>query len=101
MGEMIHKPDSNPIVLALANWLVGGGLGYFMMGQKKKAYIAWGIFVLNFVLTICSFGICSPLFLVTVVFAYDAYLLGQKLQNGGSVGENENSLDFLNTIFKD
>ena len=35
------------------------------------------------------------------VAAYDAYLLGQKLQSGQAIGENENGLSFLNAIFKD
>lgn len=101
MGQMIHKPDANPIVFLACNGFVGGGLGYFLMGQKKKAYIAWGIFALNIVLIMCSFGICTPLVFVNWVFAYDAYVLGQKLQNGSSIGENENALEFLNAIFKD
>ena len=103
MGQMIHKPDANPIVLLLCNGFVGGGLGYFLMGQKKKAYIAWGVFcVCLFVLTPCTVGACAPVaFFVNWLFAYDAYVLGQKLQNGQSIGENENGLEFLNAIFKD
>ena len=38
---------------------------------------------------------------IIAVFAYDAYLLAQKLQSGQTIGENENGLSFLNAIFKD
>lgn len=93
MGEMITKPDANPILFALLNLFVMGGLGYFLMGQKKKAIIA----IVAFVVLTC-FGL-SPI--VAILFAYDAYLLGQKLQAGESIGENQNGLEFLNAIFKD
>ena len=39
--------------------------------------------------------------IIPLITAYDAYLLGQKLQSGQSIGENENGLEFLNAIFKD
>ena len=35
-----------------------------------------------------------------IIAMYDAYLLGQKLASGESIGENENGLEFLNMIFK-
>ena len=95
MGEMIQKPDTNPIIVAAANWLGFGGLGYFLMGQQKKAIISWVIVVVVGALT-CGFG-----WLFVWVTAYDAYLLGQKLQRGEAIGVNENGLDFLNMIFKD
>lgn len=93
MGEMIQKPDTNPIVVALLNWLLLGGVGYFMMGQKKKGIISIVITVVG-----ACFGIGM---IVPWVTAYDAYLLGQKLQSGQAIGENENGLSFLNAIFKD
>lgn len=96
MGEMITKPDANPVVLALMNLFVGGGLGYFLMGQKKKAIISWVIFTLGLIITCGGLSV-----LWQWISAYDAYLLGQKLQRGESVGENENGLSFLNAIFKD
>ena len=96
MGEMITKPDANPILYAICNWFGWGALGYFLMGQKKKAIIAVVIFLLVGGIT------CGALMLpIIAVFAYDAYLVGQKLQSGQSVGENENGLEFLNMIFKD
>lgn len=98
MGQMITKPDANPILLALCNLFVGGALGYFLAGQKKKAMISLAICWVVPVIT-CFIGF--PFALFTWVAAYDAYLLGQKLQSGQSIGENENGLEFLNAIFKD
>jgi len=95
MGEMIQKPDTNPIIIAVANWLGLGGLGYFLMGQKKKAIISWIITIVGGTIT-CGFG-----YLFVWVTAYDGYLMGQKLQSGQAIGENENGLGFLNAIFKD
>ncbi len=91
MGE-ISKPDTNPIIVAIMNlWLLGGG-GYFIMGQKKKAIIS---IVATVILACIGIGAFIPL-----ITAYDAYLLGQKLQSGQSIGENENGLEFLNAVFK-
>lgn len=95
MSQMIQKPDANPILFAVANWLGLGGLGYFLMGQQKKAIIAVIVTLVGGIVT-CGLG-----YLFSWVTAYDAYLLGQKLQSGQSVGMNENGLDFLNAIFKD
>jgi hypothetical protein len=94
MSEMIQKPDANPIVLAALNLFICGiPVGYFMMGQQKK-----GIITLVATLVLSMFGIGMVIPLIT---AYDAYLLGQKLQNGEAIGMNENGLGFLDAIFKD
>lgn len=96
MGQMITKTDANPILNGFANIIfLNGAIGYFLMGQKKKAIIA---------IIIC--WVVGPFFcgigpLCAFIFAYDAYLLSQKLQAGQSIGENENGLEFLNMIFKD
>lgn len=95
MGQMITKPDANPILYAVCNLFAFGALGYFLMGQQKKAIIAAIVFLVGGTLT-CGFG-----YLSAWLFAYDAYLVGQKLQSGQAVGENENGLAFLNMIFKD
>jgi tellurite resistance protein TehA-like permease len=92
MGEMIHKPDANPVIFAAANWIGLGGLGYLLMGQTSKAITS---FIITLVGGFCLFGLGYFFVFVT---AYDAYLLGQKLQNGESIGEKENALDFLNML---
>ena len=82
MGEMISKPDANPIVIALLNWCLLGCVGYFMIGQSKK-----GIFSLIYSIVTCGFFV--------LVAAYDGYKIGEKLQSGQSVGETETALEFL------
>jgi len=102
MGEMITKPDANPIILAVLNWFVLGALGYFLMGQQKKAMISAVVLVVIMVLSTCTFGMGTILFPVWLaIVSYDAYLLGQKLASGESIGMNENGLSFLDNIFKD
>jgi TM2 domain-containing membrane protein YozV len=95
MGEMITKPDANPILLAVLNLFLFGAVGYFMMGQSGKgiaALIYW------FVGSLCTaIAIPVPL-IVAALTAYDAYLLGQKLQAGESIGEKENGLAFLSNL---
>jgi hypothetical protein len=93
MGEMITKPDANPILLAALNLILWGCVGYFMIGQKKKAIIS---LVITFVTAWCGLALIWIL-----IAAYDVYLLGQKLQQGESIGMNENGLSFLDAIFKD
>lgn len=96
MGQMIRKPDTNPLITALLNFFLFGGVGYLYMGQQKKGIISIVICVVGSMLT------CGLLSLVwAIISAYDGYLLSQKLQSGQQIGENENALPFLNNIFKD
>ncbi len=102
MGQMITKPDVNPIIIAVAQWFGFGALGYYLMGQQKKAMYAAGIVFALFVLSVCTLGIGSiALPIAAVIFIYDGYLVAQKLASGQAVGENENGLEFLNAVFKD
>ncbi|MEN0068024.1 MAG: hypothetical protein AAGA48_38195 [Myxococcota bacterium] len=89
MGEMIRKPDANPILLGIANLFVFGSLGYFLMGQSQKGVAA----LVYTVLLGCCLGPIPAL-----IFAYDGYLLGQKLESGESIGDKENGLDFLDNL---
>jgi len=91
MGQ-ITKPDINPIIPAVLNWFLLGGVGYLMIGQQKKGIIS---IAATLILSCVGIG-----FLIPFITAYDAYLLGQKLQSGASIGEMENGLEFLNAIFK-
>jgi len=94
MGEMITKPDAAPVLYALLNVFVCGlPVGTAIMGQSKKAMVGFGYYVLLSLVT-CGF-MSLP---VTLVLAYDAYLLGQRLASGESIGELENGLDFLNSL---
>src|SRR5262245_1433492 len=92
MGELITKPDANPVLLAVLNLVICGiPVGYFLIGQTKKGIIA---LVLTWVLSM-FFGIG---FILCFVWAYDVYLLGQKLAAGESITETENGLDLLNNV---
>lgn len=93
----IVKPDASPELLAVLNLFGFGGLGYFVIGQKRKAMISAVICV---GLPIVSCFILSPLALAAWAFAYDAYLLGQKLASGASIEEDESALAFLDALFK-
>jgi len=89
MGEMIRKPDANPVVLGLANLLLFGSVGYFLMGQTSKGVAALAYTVI--------LGCClGPI--PAFVFAYDGYLLGQKLESGEAIGERENALELLDNL---
>lgn len=95
MTEMIKKPDANPILLAVLNLFFFGCVGYFMMGQTKKAIAS---IVITLVGSFCLFGLG---YFWVLIAAYDAYLLGQRLQAGEAITPNTNGLSFLDAIFKD
>ena len=102
MGEMITKPDANPIVFALCNFFGFSAVGYLLMGQQKKAIISLVMVLVVFPALSCCFFLGVPFAIAWPwVVAYDAYLLGEKLQRGDSIGVNENGLEFLNALFKD
>lgn len=91
MSDMITKPDANPILLAVLDLIICYlPIGHFMIGQTKKAII---FFVATWILSFVGIGLIVPF-----IAAYDAYLLGQKLARGESIGTNENGLGFLNSI---
>jgi hypothetical protein len=90
MGD-IQKPDANPILLAVLNAFFLGGVGYFLMGQQKKAIAAIAYTLIG---SMC-FGVG---FIIPWLTAYDAYLLGQKLANGETIGEGECGLGFLSAL---
>lgn len=87
----IEPGEKNAIVAALLNWCVLGGVGYYYLGQSKKGL--WAIIV-TIVFWIIGLG-----WIPSLAFAYDAYLIGQKLANGEAVRENECGLGFLSGIF--
>ncbi len=91
MGEMITKPDANPILYAVMNLIICGlPIGHFMMGQSQKAIV---LFVYIVVLNLVGLG-----FIISVIAAIDAYQLGQKLQSGESIGMKENGMSLLDSL---
>jgi hypothetical protein len=91
MGDMITKPDANPILYAVLNLILCGlPIGTFMMGQSNKAIM---LIVYWFVLNLFGLG-----FIISVLAALDAYKLGQKLQSGESIGQKENGFELFNSL---
>jgi TM2 domain-containing membrane protein YozV len=75
-------PPKDPILIAVLNLLVAGGVGYIIIGQKMKgivAIVAWVILI--FVTCGIGSGILS------IVTALDGYFQALELQAGRSVGE--------------
>jgi TM2 domain-containing membrane protein YozV len=73
-------PPKNPII-ALILSLILGGVGQLYLGQQKKGIILIVVWVLGW----CTAGIVTGL--VAIVGAIDAYMLGDKLQKGESIGD--------------
>ena len=82
-GEIIYPttPPKDPSLVMVLNLLVAGGVGYIIMGQKKKGIIAIVIWVLGWV----ACGIPSGI--VAVLAAIDGYMQAQQLQQNKPVGE--------------
>lgn len=96
MNDTISKPDANPILLAVLNLFLFSAVGYYLMGQQRKAMISGGVYLVSFMLFFWLPIIPMGWALAT---AYDAYLLGQKLQNGESIGMNEAAVGPLSKVF--
>lgn len=92
--ELITRPDANPLLMGLANLFGMGGLGYWWMGQRQKAFVTWGVVIVG---GFCTFGM---LWIVVFITAYDAYLLGQRLAQGEALRETDNGVPLLDLIFK-
>ncbi|MFT5586284.1 MAG: hypothetical protein ACI9VR_003881 [Cognaticolwellia sp.] len=94
MAKRITKPDVNPIAMLVMTLLTLGGGGYFLIGQTKKAMLAWAIVGIGGLLT-CGLG-----FAFAGVAAYDVYKLCLRLEDGEAIGVEENSLEFLNEMYR-
>ena len=91
MSGEISKPDANPILFAILN-IFFGCVGYFVMGQSKKGVFA----LIYYIVGVWCFFL--PGLILLLCFVYDAYLLGQKLAAGESIGETEVGLSFLGNL---
>ena len=82
-GDIIYptQPPKDPILVAVLNLLVAGGVGYIIMGQKTKGIVAIVVWLVGLV----ACGIPSGL--VAIVAAIDGYMQAQQLQKGFSVGQ--------------
>ena|SRR5256885_1374964 len=75
------QPPEDPTKILLLN-LIGGCVGYFIIGQKNKGIVAVAAFVLGLIFT-C--GILSGL--VMIAAAIDGMMQAQQLQAGHPVGQ--------------
>ena len=94
MEELIVLPDVRPLRIGIASAFTGGGLGYWLLGQQRKAILMW---VIMFVGGCCTFGLIYPL---AIIAAYDAYLLAQKLEHGERIYKTQNAVPILDLIFR-
>lgn len=90
---VITKPEIRPVIVGLCNLLLWGGVGYFLMGQKRKAIGAVLYFWLASTLTV---GLGA--FVVSGIFAYDSYQLAKILARGETIKEHQNAVRFLDKL---
>ncbi|MCB9744942.1 MAG: hypothetical protein H6741_29170 [Alphaproteobacteria bacterium] len=91
-SERITNPNVKPWLAPTLNILLPGAGGYIYLGQYKKAVM---FFVLTVVLSCVVFGLVFP-----IIGAVDAYLLAKVLEDGGSIGRDENALALLDKMFQ-
>lgn len=91
-NALIHKRGANPLVLAVLNVLpLGIPIGYFRLGQRSKAVAGWiAVWIL---MPVGGLGV-----ILSLILAYDAYRLGQKLAAGQAIGVRECEVDFLSRL---
>jgi TM2 domain-containing membrane protein YozV len=74
-------PPKNAILAAILSFLLFGGVGQLYLGQTKKGIIL----IVAFFLGSCTFGIVTAI--AWIVGIIDAYIIGDKLAKGESVGD--------------
>ena len=75
------NPPKDPIIAAVLSLVVLGGVGQLYLGQQKKGII---LIVATVVLWCLALG-----WAIQLVGAYDAYVIGNKLKAGQTVGDME------------
>ena len=75
------NPPKDPIIAAVLSALILGGVGQLYLGQQKKGII---LIVVTVVAWCLALG-----WVVHLVGAYDAYVIGNKLKAGQPVGDME------------
>jgi TM2 domain-containing membrane protein YozV len=75
------NPPKDPIIAAVLSLFLLGGVGQLYLGQQKKGII---LIVASIVLYCLALG-----WVVQLLGAYDAYVIGTKLKNGQPVGDME------------
>src|SRR3954447_17105815 len=82
-GDLVYptQPPQNPVLVAILNLLVFGGVGYIIMGQKTKGIVAIVVWLVG--IPACFI----PSLIVAAVAAIDGYLQAMQLQAGNPVGQ--------------
>ena len=77
-------PPKDPIIAAVLSVLLLGGVGQLYLGQQKKGIILIVISLLAWCISVGTLG-----WVVQLIGAYDAYVIGTKLKSGKTVGDME------------
>lgn len=72
----------DPILVLIANLLGLGGIGYLLLGRRKKGIIAIVLFCIAAVLT-CGWGG----FVISAITAVDGYMQAQHVRNGRTIDD--------------
>lgn len=74
-------PPKDPVIAAVLSLILLGGVGQLYLGQQKKGII---------LIVACIVTYCVGLgWIVQILGAYDAYVIGNKLKGGKPVGDME------------
>ena len=78
------NPPKDPIIAAVLSALILGGVGQLYLGQQKKGIILIVVCMVAWCLSVGTLG-----WIIQLVGAYDAYVIGNKLKGGQAVGDME------------
>ena len=93
-GDMISKPDANPVLALVLTWFVFG-LGHMIVNGQTNKWI-WTL-----VMTMVGYVLCFiPGFLIGILSIIDAYQTAVRLKNGETIGQNEYSFPLLYKVCK-
>lgn len=87
------KRSSNPTITALANFLVFGSLGYYLMGHNEKA-------LKMLIFTIVFYMIGGLGLIIAALAAIDGMEIAKAIKTGEEIGENEYKNEILFRIVK-
>lgn len=77
-------PPKDPIIAAVLSVLLLGGVGQIYLGQQKKGIIISVVALIAWCVSVGTLG-----WVIQLIGAYDAYVIGNKLKEGKSVGDME------------
>jgi len=83
-GDIVYptQPPKDPILVAVLNLIVLGGVGYIIIGQKTKGIVFIAAWVVLGVVT-CGVGAA----VVGILSAVDGYMQAEQLKAGHPVGQ--------------